>query len=145
MKEVFTSFSYNTIDDVVRSVKHGSYMCTVDIQSAYRSVAIHPQDRKYFGLSWDFNDGNGNVHLTDNFMCFGGRPAPFLFNRLSDAVSRFMQREGFCCFNYLDDFIIVADNQDACLKGQYLLIRTLRDLGFYIAWDKTSYPSLSRH
>ena len=93
MKETFTSFSYKTLDDVVNSVTRNSYMCTVDIQSAYRSVTIHPRVKKYFGLSWDFQDGNGTIHLTDNFMCFGGRSAPFLFNRLTDAISRFMQRQ----------------------------------------------------
>ena len=74
-------------------------------------------------------------------MCFGSRSAPFLFSRLTDAVSRYMEKIGFSCFNYSDNFIIVADDLATCLAGQDTLISTLRSLGFYIAWNKTSYPS----
>ena len=90
MDEVFSSFCYTTIDKVVSAVKCGSYMCTVDIQSAYRSIAIHPDDRTYFGLKWDFGNGKGDVLMTDNYMCFGSRSAPFLFSRLTDSISRYM-------------------------------------------------------
>ena len=36
---------------------------------------------------------------------------------------------------------MVADDATTCLEGQKALISTLRSLGFYIAWNKTSYPS----
>ena len=50
MKAIFSRFSFNTIDDVVLDINSFSYMSTVDLQNAYRSVPIHPEDREHFGL-----------------------------------------------------------------------------------------------
>ena len=139
MSSTFSKFSYNTIDDAITHVTTGSYMATVDLQDAYRSVPIYPKDRQHFGLEWDF--GDGPTFLTDNFLCFGSKCSAFIFNRLTDAVSRFMTIRGHCCFNYLDDFIIIAESLDECCTAQNLLIATLRSLGFYISWKKVEGPS----
>ena len=40
MDDVFSTFCYKTIDDVLFSMHYGSYMCTVD-----RSMAIHLDDK----------------------------------------------------------------------------------------------------
>ena len=139
MKETFSSFAFNTIDDIVQNITPNCYMATVDLQDAYRSVPIHPSDRRHFGLRWDF--GDGQQFLSDNFLCFGSKCSAFIFNRLTDAVTRYMRKKGFCCFNYLDDFIIIADTYQAALFAQNVLIQTLRSLGFYISWKKLTSPS----
>ena len=139
MKQTFSSFSFNTIDSVIKDISPGCYMATIDLQDAYRSVPIHPDDRKHFGLRWDF--GNGPVYLTDDFLCFGSRCSAFIFNRLTDAVSRYMQKHGFKCYNYLDDFIIISDSYTEALSVENFLISTLRKLGFYISWRKVTSPS----
>ena len=54
MKSTFSSFSFNPLDDAILDVKPGSFMATIDLQDAYRSVPIHPENRKHFGLNWDF-------------------------------------------------------------------------------------------
>ena len=80
MKYTFSRFSFKTIDDIIKDIKPGCYMATVDLENTYRSVHIHPSDRKHFGLCWDF--GSGPRYLTDNFLCFGSKCSPFIFNRL---------------------------------------------------------------
>ena len=140
MKDTFSTFSFNTIDDVVPHIKSYSYMATVDLQNAYRSVPIHPQDRQHFGLRWNF--GNGPVYLNDNFLCFGSKCSAFIFNRLTDAVARYMNSSGYTCFNYLDDFIVVADCYDDARSAQLFLIYTLRRLGFHISWKKVTSPTM---
>ena len=139
MKCTFSSFSFNTIDDVVKEISHDDFLATVDLQDAYRSVPIHPSDRPHFGLRWNF--GDGPVYLTDNFLCFGSKCSAFIFNRLTDAVSRFMRRNGFKCFNYCDDFIIIEPNYPKAVTAQNFLIQTLRKLGFYISWNKLASPA----
>ena len=139
MKDTFSTFSFNTIDDVITEVKPHSYMATVDLQDAYRSVPICPVDRLHFGLRWNF--GAGPVYLTDNFLCFGSKCSAFIFNRLTDAAARYMRLKGFTCYNYLDDFIIIADSYNSALDAQHFLISTLRRLGFYISWKKLSSPN----
>ena len=139
MKSTFSKFSFNTIDDVILNISPSSFMATVDLKDAYRSVPIHPEDRLHFGLRWDF--GHGPVYLTDNFLCFGSKCSAFIFNRLTDAVARYVRSQGYQCFNYLDDFIIIADSFEATRDAQLFLISTLRRLGFYISWAKLSSPS----
>ena len=139
MRQTFSSFSFNTLDKVVKDIPTGSFMCTVDLQDAYRSVPIYPGDRKHFGLRW--NLGNGPAYLTDNFLCFGSRCSAYIFNRLTDAVSRYMLKNGFKCYNYLDDFILISDSYEDALTAENFLIKTLRKLGFYISWKKVTSPS----
>ena len=137
IKKTFSRFSFNTVDDVVTDISSSSYRATIDLQDAYRLVPIHPDDRKHFGLRWDF--GSSPVYLTDNFVCFGSKFSPFIFTRLTDAVTRYMKSEGYSCYNYLDDFI--ADSYDDARKAQLFLFQTLRSLGFYISWKKVTSPS----
>ena len=75
------------------------------------------------------------------FLCFGAKSAPFIFSRITDAVSRIMRSRGFICYNYLDDFITMADSHAKCLEAQHQLITLLRSLGFYIAWSKVTSPN----
>ena len=135
----FSTFSYNTIDDVIKEVKPECYMATVHLQDAYRSVPIHASDRAHFGLRWDF--GTGPTYLVDNFLCFGSKCSAFIFNHLTDAISRFMKRKGFCCFNYLDDFIIIGSSYEETCNAQRTLMQVLRKLGFYISWKKVISPT----
>ena len=129
MKKTFSRFSFNTIDDVVSDVSSSSYMATIDLQDAQRSVPIHPENRKHFALRWDF--GSSPVYLTDNFVCFGSKCSAFIFTRLTDAVTRYIKSEGYTCswwqtfaenFNGCADFFDpVTDTielyTDACLTG----------------------------
>ena len=139
MKQVFSRFSYNQLDDVIPHIMPGYFMATVDLQSAYRAVPIHPKNRENFGLSWNF--GEGDVWMTDNFLGFGTKVAPFIFNRITDSISRHMSSHNYTCFNYLDDFIIIGSNYEETKEAQLYLIATLRRLGFYISWPKTTSPS----
>lgn len=44
-------------------------------------------------------------------------------------------------FNYLDDIICVSDSFEQGVQDQLFLIRTLRSLGFGLAWEKITSPS----
>lgn len=137
--EVFSTFSFVKMAEVLQNVKPSIYMATVDLKSAYRSVLVHPSNRTFFGLKWNIQ--GKEVHLVDNFVCFGARVAPACFNRLTDAVSRMMGKRGYICQNYLDDFICYGLSYEECVSAQLCLIEILRRLGFYINWSKLSSPS----
>lgn len=137
MNSVQNRFRYVTVDQVVGQLLEGNcfYMSTIDLASAYRSVMIRPSDRNYFGLV--FKD----QFYVDNCLCFGSRSAPFIFNRISDAVCRYMRDRGVRCYNYLDDIICLSSDIESGVRDQLELIRTLRYLGFYIAWNKICSPT----
>lgn len=130
-------FSYVTIDKVVGSIVEGNYtyLSTLDLASAYRSVMISPHDRPYFGIEWQ-----GDWYV-DNFLCFGSRSAPFIFTRLTEAICRYFRDLGIQCFGYLDDIICLSRSFEEGIKDQLFLLSTLRRLGFYIAWHKVSSPA----
>ena len=52
-----------------------------------------------------------------------------------------MKRLGFkCILNYADDFLIISQSYDECLRGQRMLISLLINLGFAISWHKLVGP-----
>ena len=102
-------------------------------------MTIHPDDRNFCGLSWDF--GEGPVSLVDQCISFGQRSAPFIFSRITDFVSRNMRRRGFNCLSYLDDFFLVEHSKEKCTLAMNTLMQLLRRLGFHIAFKKLLPPS----
>lgn len=136
MDRVQDCFSYVTIDRIVSTIieRSYSYISTVDLASAYQSVLISPEDHSYFGIEWE------GRYFVDNFLCFGSRLAPFIFSRLTDAVCRYMNDHGTRCYSYLDDAICLSSSFEEGIRDQLFLIRTLRNLGFYIAWQKVVSP-----
>ena len=133
-------FHYTQVDDVTNVMKESSVFAVLDIQSAYRSVAVHPDDRTKQGFVWDL-DGT-QEYYEDGALSFGLRCAPFIFTQLTEFVIRCMKRRGIDnVFGYLDDFIIVADTVEECTRRQGILIGLLRRLGFRIAWKKLISPS----
>ena len=124
----FLSFSYVCCDDAISLMSPGCWMSCVDLQSAYRSVTIHPDDWKYCGLEWDF--GDGPVLLIDQCISFGQRSVPFFFPCMTDFVSRRMGSLGFNCSSYLDDFFLVEQSQEKCTLAMNTLLGILRKLGF---------------
>lgn len=137
MDSVQNKFHYVTVGNIVSHILEGKciVMSTVDLASAYRSIMIRPTDRGYFGLCFE------DQYYVDNCLCFGSRCAPFIFNRITDSVCRYLCDQGILCWNYLDDVICLSRDLDSGIKDQLALINTLRRLGFYIAWNKVHSPS----
>lgn len=134
--QVLDTFKFVTIDMVTQGIREGKcFMSTIDLASAYRSIMINPKNREYFGLEY-----KGQMYV-DNFICFGCKAAPYVFNRITDSVSRYLRDNGISCYNYLDDMICLSTTYEEGVRDQLFLIHTLRQLGFYIAWNKVQSPS----
>lgn len=53
-----------------------------------------------------------------------------------------MRRRGFTrFFGYIDDFLLICETYDQCVRGLNVLLNLLRDLGFYVSWDKMEPPN----
>lgn len=134
--QALDTFKFITIDMVTQGIVEGKcYMSTIDLASAYRSILINPENRSYFGLEYR------GQWFVDNCVCFGCKAAPYVFNRITDSVSRYLRDCGITCYNYLDDMICVSPSYEQGVKDQLFLLRVLRGLGFYIAWEKVHSPS----
>ena len=98
------SLTYTTVDDIAETAAHlgpGSLLAKVDIESAYRLIPVHPDDRLLQAVQWD------NQIFVDPMLPFGLRSAPKIFNAVADALH--LQQSGILLlYHYLDDFIIIA-------------------------------------
>ena len=108
----------------------------MDLESAYRSVAIRPSNYKFMGMKWRL-DGF-DKYLVDTRCCFGGSKNPGIFNRLTQAVRRFMKKRGFSLVAMLDDMLLICKMFEECVNGRSVLTRLLRELGFAINWKKVT-------
>ena len=96
-----SSLSYIAVDDIAVVVTHlgpGTLLAKVDIESAYRLIPVHPQDRPLLAVRW-----NGQIFI-DQMLPFGLCSATKIFNALADALSWHLQQAGIPhLFHYLDD------------------------------------------
>lgn len=135
-------FQYECVQDAVTMITPGCWMAKVDLQSAYRSVKVHPSNYPFTGLSWTFEGDCEPTFLFDTRLCFGARRAPFVFNHLTQSVKAMMQARGYkgiVCF--LDDFLIIDKQKEVCQQAVQILVKLLRELGFSINYDKMVMPS----
>ena len=137
--QVSSRFVYKSIDDVCDMLTDNAMMATTDLQDAYRSLHIYYGDRKFQGLRWNFDDGEGEKTFIDARLCFGLSSGPFVFNSVSEFIVRCMARRGFeNVINYLDDFIVIYPDRRQCITAQLTLFRVVRQLGFNLAFKKIS-------
>ena len=131
-------FKFQTLEDVLKLMGPGYFLAKIDLKSACRSVPIHPSNYVGTGLKWKF-EGNKVTftYFVDTRLLFGGKKAPEIFNRLTQAVRRIMARKGFSAIVvYLDDFLIIGESELACRAAFGTLLSLLSNLGFEINWKK---------
>ena len=115
--ELLFSQSFQTLNDAVDLLSHGTFVSKIDLKSAYRSVGVHPASFPATGLKWKFDGDQEVTYLIDKCLPFGAKFSPGIFHRLTQAVRRMMQRRGFSIVVYLDDFLIVEKSYDQCLEA----------------------------
>ena len=107
------SLMYATVDEVAEIVvKLGrdALLSKVDIESAYRLIPVHPQDRPLQAMKWD------NHIYVDPMLPFGLRSAPKIFNAVADALNWYLYQAGIqYSIHYLVDFIVVMPLGSPCM------------------------------
>ena len=134
------SLAYTTVDEVASLIAQfppGALLAKIDIESAYRLIPVHPQDRWLQTVKWE-----GKMYV-DPMLPFGLRLAPKIFNAVSDALNWYLHRCGIHIIrHYLDDFIIVAPPQSSiCEQSIAILNRECARLGVPIADHKRDGPT----
>ena len=97
------SLSYVRVDDIVPVIQklgQGTLLAKLDVQAAYRTVPVHPEDRHLLGMVW-----KGSIYV-DTTLPFGLRSAPKIFNSVADWVMRARGVRNMA--HYLDDYIIMG-------------------------------------
>ena len=134
------SLTYTTVEDITRRIAiigPGALLAKIDIESAYRLVPVHPDDRPLLAMSWE------GATFVDPMLPFGLRSAPKIFNALADALNWHLQRKGIPeIYHYLDDFIVIAPaNSPLCHQYLAILDKECLALGVPLAAHKRAGPT----
>ena len=114
-------------------------MAKIDIKDAYRLIPVHPQDRRFLGISWQ-----GTVYV-DCQLPFGLASAPAIFSAVAQALEWILRARGVRhIIHYLDDFLILgAPNSPECANALDITLHTCAELGVPLAPDKIEGPTPS--
>ena len=139
-KDPFT-VQYMKVDDIIdgiMSLGRGTLLAKFDVESAYRIIPIHPNDRYLFGMLWQGN------YFVDMALPFGLRSAPYIFSSVADLVEWVLKKQYNVSFllHYLDDFHILGPpNSQTRQRNLDTCIQQFQDWGIPLHPDKLEGPS----
>ena len=125
-------FHMETPQSVLRSIRQGDWMISLDLQDAYLQVPIHPESRRYLRFTM------GGVPYQFRVLCFGLTTAPQVFTRLMAPISAILHRYGIRMLRYLDDWLILAESRTACTQARDRLLHLCEELGLQVNHRKSS-------
>ena len=125
-------FHMETPQSVLRSIRPGDWMVSLDLQDAYLQVPVHHDSRRYLrfvveGMTYQFR-----------VLCFGLTTAPQVFTRIMAPVSAILHKYGVRMLRYLDDWLILASSELACLQSRDRLLTVCTELGIQVNLTKSS-------
>ena len=127
-----SQFHMETPQSVLRSIRLGDWMVSLDLQDAYLQVPVHHDSRRYLrfvvgGRSFQFR-----------VLCFGLTTASQVFTRIMAPVSAILHKYGVRMLSYLDDWLILASSEIACLQSRDRLLTICTELGIQVNLTKSS-------
>jgi len=140
IEPVLCSPGFTSVDEVARLAAElgpGALLAKVDIESAYRLIPVHPQDRPLLAMQWE-----GKIYI-DPMLPFSLRSAPKIFNAVADALNWHLQQVGIPLIrHYLDDYIIIAPQTPRSVLGTW---RSWRKVGDPYRHPQDSWPNHLHH
>ena len=129
------SLSYSSVDEAVRLIREkgtGAQLAKLDLESAYRMIPVHPDDRLLLGMEW-----KGQLFI-DTALLFGLRSAPKVFTAVADALMWIFRKYGVCAgLHYLDDYLLVgAPDSNECQQAIALALKICEWLGVRVSIHK---------
>ena len=140
--ELQEKISFASIQQASQMMSKDCYFAKVDLKAACRSMRVKPEHHTLAGLKWKFKGDDHPTYMVDTREPFGSRLAPINFHKITQGVQHIMHRKGSCkMVTYLDDFLLIADTYEECVKNLNMLLQLVRKLGFAVAWEKVEGPS----
>ena len=129
------------VDDIIdgiMSLGRGTLLAKFDVESAYRIIPIHPNDRYLLGMQWQGN------YFVDMALPFGLRSAPYIISSVADLVEWVLKKQYdvSVLLHYLDDFHTLGPpNSHTCQRNLDTCIQQFQDWGIPLHPDKLEGPS----
>ena len=119
-------FKIETLDTVLNLLTPGAYAGSLDLKSAYNTIAIHDSHTKY--LKFFFAGKHYRFVALPN----GLKSGPRLFTKLLRVVFSALRRMGLESSYYLDDAYLQGNTFDLCKTNILTIVRWLGKFGFVI-------------
>ena len=131
------SMHYLRLDEVLEAVVRCGRGSFLAIESAYRMVPVHPQDRPLLAMQWV-----GQVFF-DTRLPFGLRSALKIFTAVADTLQWVFKKHGVTWVeHYLDDYITIGPpDLGACERNLEVMLAVCRWLAVPVAPAKCAGPA----
>ena len=134
------SLHYTSVDEACRRVMAlgaGAMLAMFDVQGAFRTVPVQPDDRWLLGMQWQ-----GKTYV-DKVLPFSLRSAPKLYNAVADGLLWILaSQDSVDGIHYLDDFLLFgAPGSQQCIEALTKPLARCAHLGVPVAPSKTEGPS----
>ncbi|KXJ09019.1 Transposon Tf2-6 polyprotein [Exaiptasia diaphana] len=126
-------FKMDTLDTVLKMVKPGCYMASVDLKDAYYTVPIHKDHQKF--LKFEFKGCLYKYTCLPN----GLSSAPRVFTKMLKPVFSTLHNQGYVSVGYIDDSYLQGDSISECRQNILCTARIFTELGFYIHPHKSVF------
>ena len=129
--------TYPSVDDLARhiaQVGRKTYVWKKDLSRAFRQYPLDPGDYELFGYIWR------GYYFFDMVLVMGHRVAPYIAQRISNALRYIMQQMQYHMLNYVDDFV-GAEIKDIATKAYNAFGDLLRNLGVSESLAKSVEPT----
>ena len=127
----YEHFKMENAVTAIQMMRRGCFMASIDLRSAYHSVPIKKEHRKYLKFIW-----RGQLF---QYTCFpnGLSNCPRYFTKLMKPVYAFLRSQGHISTAYIDDSYLQAQTYNSCVKNIQDTLKLLESLGFVIHFGKS--------
>ncbi|KAK7099322.1 hypothetical protein V1264_018910 [Littorina saxatilis] len=116
---------------VREALRPGDWATSIDLTDAYFHILMHPSDRKWLRFRW----------ATDIYqfraLPFGLSLAPWVFTMVTRQLCSLVRQKGIRLRAYLDDWLVLNQNQQSCSLHTQAVLDQANDLGFQINQSKS--------
>lgn len=138
-----TPFNLDTLVDVPKTVRKGSFLTKLDDKSGYDNVFVTESSRPLLGFEW------GGYFFCCNTLPFGWKNSAFVYHTLNLQGISFLRRKFISCLLYIDDRLIEEfhgnppNDLDNPIMRSHIAVRyavkLFVSLGYFLNIDKSSF------
>ena len=128
----YNHFKMDTLLVALTLITPGCYMASIDLKDADYSVPIDGQHKKFLRFRWE-----GQQLWQFDCLPNGLALAPRQFTKLLKPVYAHLREQSQVSTAFLDDSLLSAETEQACIENIQATVQLLRSLGFIVHPEKS--------
>ena len=125
-------FKMLTNATLLRSMRQGDWLTSIDLTDAYFHISVYPPHRKFLRFGF-----RGRVYEY-TALPFGLSLSPRVFVLCTKAAIAPLRRQGVRLATYIDDWLLCANSKAEAEQHTRRVVTHLTDLGFRINYNKST-------